>query len=398
MKANINLIQVKDRFRTEYGDIEGLANSINELGLLHPPIVDSNYKLIDGERRIRALRHLGFSEIEIRIVHVPSLIKAEFAANEFAKQWTVSERVAIAKAIEDELGNRQGKRTDLVIDSKKFKVCPKCEKENDFETDICQYCFYELVQNFAQVESGKKSIEIAADKAGFNNKETYRQAKKVIEESIPEIIEMVDSGELSINSAYIASALPEEEQKEIIEEINQGVKPSEAVKNHNHRAQGTGENEWYTPGQYLNTARDFMGGFDIDPASSELANKTVKANKFFDIEANGLNQKWLGKIWMNPPYSQPDIRLFIEKLVDEFNNGNVTEAIALTHNYTDTAWFHTAINTASAVCFTRGRIGFINPEGKKAAPTQGQAFIYFGDRAQEFNRAFSQFGKVLFCE
>ncbi len=41
----------------------------------------------------------------------------------------------------------------------------------------------ENVQNFAQLknDSGKKSVEIAAQKAGFGNKETYCQAVKIVE-------------------------------------------------------------------------------------------------------------------------------------------------------------------------------------------------------------------------
>jgi RecB family exonuclease len=42
---------------------------------------------------------------------------------------------------------------------------------------------------------------------------------------------------------------------------------------------------------------------------------------------------------VNPPYSQPGIALFTDKLVAEVKSGRVTAAIALTHNYTDTQWF-----------------------------------------------------------
>jgi hypothetical protein len=60
------------------------------------------------------------------------------------------ERVAIAKAIEEEIGNRQGKRTDL-----------------------------ELVGDCPQV-TADKTRAIAAEKAGFGSEVTYRRAKAVV--------------------------------------------------------------------------------------------------------------------------------------------------------------------------------------------------------------------------
>ena len=108
--------------------------------------MDDNYRLIDGERRIKALKMLGFHEIDVRIIQVSNLIQAEYDANEYAKQWTVSERVAIEEEL---ISQRKGNN---------------------------QYSGKEGKQNFAGTQS-----EIAAEKAGFNNKETYRQAKNIVE-------------------------------------------------------------------------------------------------------------------------------------------------------------------------------------------------------------------------
>lgn len=169
----------------------------------------------------------------------------------------------------------------------------------------------------------------------------------------------------------------------------------EGDKSHNHRAQGTGENEWYTPPDVIERARVVLGKFDLDPASSDAAQETVKAEAYFTKDDDGLTQEWRGKVWLNPPYSQPLISDFIEKLVEEYRAGRVTEAILLTHNYTDTSWFHAAAEAASAVCFTRGRIGFLDPNGEKAAATQGQALTYFGANVAGFVDQFSSLGLVL---
>lgn len=158
---------------------------------------------------------------------------------------------------------------------------------------------------------------------------------------------------------------------------------------------GTGENEWYTPADFIAKARAVLGGIDLDPASSSMANATVGAAQFFSESDNGLERDWAGNVWLNPPYAQPAIAHFAEKMVAEWATGRVTAAIVLTHNYTDTAWFHVLARKASAICFTRGRVRFESPSGELAAPTQGQAFFYFGNEVDIFSDVFGQVGFVV---
>lgn len=164
----------------------------------------------------------------------------------------------------------------------------------------------------------------------------------------------------------------------------------------NHRAQGTGQNEWYTPAEYIQAVRDVLGTIDLDPASSEVANKVVGADRFFTAEDDGLTEDWTAKtLWMNPPYAQPLISQFIEKLALSFLEGQVLEAIVLTNDSSDTAWFHRAGESCSAICHTRGRISFISPEGVKGSPLQGQAFFYFGPNVERFAKRFQSVGFVV---
>src|SRR6185295_15755530 len=83
----------------------------------------------------------------------------------------------------------------------------------------------------------------------------------------------------------------------------------------------------------------------------------------------------------------------------EHQAGNVDSAILLTNNCTDTSWFHDAAAAANAICFTKGRIRFLNADGMTAgSPTQGQAFFYFGDKIGAFVKRFETIGFVRLRE
>lgn len=52
-----------ERMRKDMGDLEELADSIKRLSLLHPLVIDSEFNLIAGERRLRAVTLLGWTEV-----------------------------------------------------------------------------------------------------------------------------------------------------------------------------------------------------------------------------------------------------------------------------------------------------------------------------------------------
>jgi phage N-6-adenine-methyltransferase len=169
------------------------------------------------------------------------------------------------------------------------------------------------------------------------------------------------------------------------------------IANGSHVSLNSGENEWYTPPEYIEAAREAMGSIDLDPASCEVAQANVKAKRHFTIDDNGLDKKWSGNVWLNPPYSKELIGLFAEKVVGE--SGRFKQAIVLVNNATDTAWFHRLASVASAACFMKGRIRFLDKTGSPAnTPVQGQVAIYIGPDVDEFRKAFSRFGVVLFFE
>ncbi len=162
-----------------------------------------------------------------------------------------------------------------------------------------------------------------------------------------------------------------------------------------HVSNNGGENEWYTPPAFIVAARSVMGSIDLDPASSEIANKTVGADTFYTAAQDGLKQPWRGAVWMNPPYAQPLIADFCEAITAKFEAGDITQACVLVNNATETAWFQRMLEQASAVCLIKSRVRFLDQNGNPGAPLQGQAALYFGDCGESFAEHFHSFGKVL---
>jgi hypothetical protein len=64
----LDAIQVGERHRRDMGDIDGLAASIREIGLLNPITVDENGRLLAGARRLAACKRLGLETVEVKIV------------------------------------------------------------------------------------------------------------------------------------------------------------------------------------------------------------------------------------------------------------------------------------------------------------------------------------------
>ncbi len=224
------------------------------------------------------------------------------------------------------------------------------------------------------------------------------QADKVFKSADEETKQKVISGEVSIRKAY--EQVKQEEAKAESEPVqpsdNGGASDAEKPKTANvHVANNSGENEWYTPEKHLELARNIMGSIDTDPASCELANRTVKAKTFFSIEDDGLQKQWYGNVWLNPPYANSLVGSFCEKLIDEIKAGRVKQAMLLVNNATETKWFQSSAKTADAICFLRGRVKYISPNGKNNSPLQGQAIIYFGENVSRFCEMFSGSGLVL---
>jgi ParB family chromosome partitioning protein len=242
-----------------------------------------------------------------------------------------------------EMPKAQGKRTDQLSD----RPSPSCLPANEVRTKLA-----------------------ALEDKGISKKQASRWEKLA---AMPE----VEFAELAKARAENAAHRASKEQD----------------KGGTHVAKNTGEVEWYTPPEYIEAARRVMRGIDLDPASCLTANETVKAKRFYSKDNNGLDKDWSGRVWMNPPYAKGEVDAFAEKLAAEVRVKKVSEACVLVNNATDTGWFQTLADVASAVCFTLGRVKFLDRDNRPVgAPLQGQAVIYIGSNSGRFVSEFSILG------
>lgn len=63
LSISINDVVVEDRIRKDYGNIDELANSIRNLGIIQPIVLSHDLKLIVGGRRHAALKRIGVTEL-----------------------------------------------------------------------------------------------------------------------------------------------------------------------------------------------------------------------------------------------------------------------------------------------------------------------------------------------
>ena len=342
-----------------------LAADIREHGQ-REPIRTYDGAILDGRNRYRACEIAGIQPWieESAATTDEDALRESVSANLHRRHLTASQRAMVGAALEPMFAEMAKERMLA------GKADPK-----------------------AQMPEGRQARDDAAEAVNVSPR-SVQNAKRVTEYGTPELQAAVVAGSFPVTTAAEAATLEPDIQRELVERVEAGEKAATIIKA--HVANNSGNNEWYTPPEYVEAARRCMGSIDTDPASSEFANRTVKARTFYDADADGLAQEWSGNVWLNPPYAQPLIQHFTDALSARYAIGQVTAGILLTNNATETKWFQGAIMSASALCFPSGRIKFLDETGKPAkTPLQGQCFMYFGPDVPSFAREFGHFGAIV---
>lgn len=139
-----------------------------------------------------------------------------------------------------------------------------------------------------------------------------------------------------------------------------------------------------TPWPWVARVREvFDYAIDIDPcASPEFDIATT--NWQLERDGNSLARPWDGfkNAFTNPPYSQPNLPLWAEKILHETSHG--LELIALVPCDPSTESWRSLWLACTAQAFTK-RIKFI---GADQCAKFASSFFYFGPRARRFHDVF----------
>jgi len=146
--------------------------------------------------------------------------------------------------------------------------------------------------------------------------------------------------------------------------------------------------EWLTPPLIIERVLKMWEEIDLDPCSNSHEEPNVPAKRHFTAEDDGLAQDWHGRVYMNPPYGYV-IAEWVEHLCREFEQCNVTEAIALVPSRTDTEWFRRFKDFPR--CFVWGRLHFSGNDMGAPFPSM---VVYLGDKLEAFIGAFSDIGDI----
>ena len=177
MLVPIREIYARARHRKDMGDLQGLADSITEVGtLLQPILITTERQLVCGERRLRACRDiLGWTEIPARVFDIERIVDAEYVENEWRKDLTPSERIAILATMKRKPEGRLSKTS-----------------------------------------ADRPSFDTAAKSMGFASRRVAKRAAAVVRNGVDGLVAAMDGKRISIDAAAILAKEKPEVQERII--------------------------------------------------------------------------------------------------------------------------------------------------------------------------------------
>lgn len=116
---------------------------------------------------------------------------------------------------------------------------------------------------------------------------------------------------------------------------------------------------WITPRAII----DALGPLDLDPCQFTPQPWKCAAD-CSTLSDDGLGRPWLGRVWLNPPYSEA--WQWMARLADHGRGTALVFARTEVKGFVDQVW-----KRATAVMFLHGRLFFHQPDGSRAKGNSG---------------------------
>lgn len=149
--------------------------------------------------------------------------------------------------------------------------------------------------------------------------------------------------------------------------------------------------DWQTPPYLLDAVRTYFGGpIPLDVATTR--ENPTQALEVCTPEHSGLTHNWSPAAFCNPPYGRA-IKDWLAKMAYEADLGVEIVALLPCARW-EQGYFHDALDRASAACFIRKRVAFVNPATRDKVGGNPYANMFLGFNVDwiRWTKAFSRAG------
>lgn len=312
MLLDIVKIKVGDRIREDFGNIDKLAENIKEHGLINPITVTPQYELIAGERRLRALKKLGYKQVEVNVIAVEDAeqqLRLEISENTARKNFTpeeiliygrqleriesarANERKVAGKGIDHKDGRPEGQARDIVASN--FGISGR-QYERMKEVDANKDSF--SPEDYENWKNGEKSTNSMLEKLKAQ-KDAEKQRADTAEARLrraeaenaelrnrkPEVVERVVEKKVEVESEFAKRRLEnlEKENKKLISERQEFV------------------DKWKKSEQERKALED-----EMKKPENERAEKIKTSALFFCAGVSNFIEKYGGYVWLADSLSE----------------------------------------------------------------------------------------------
>lgn len=149
--------------------------------------------------------------------------------------------------------------------------------------------------------------------------------------------------------------------------------------------------DYYTPTEYIDAAREAMGGIDLDPASHFQANRRHRIPTYYHLQRSAFDNPWFGRVWLNPPYG--DNAPWFDRFLEFWNAGEIEQFCMISPVWVFTTRIaRPVVDAASRLVLLTPTPEFWGHPSGKTGTNHPHAILYAGKRGDKFVSAFARFG------